>query len=128
MRDEFLPDRVCDRRSIMLEPRKPGTQGAFARGRDFVADRVIVPQVERAQQRPERQSLERERAEHDRERGQHDQVAKRKRRGQRQCCRKRDDAAHAGPRDDQAAANRRPQHRAWRMKTEPAIPPSDRRR
>ncbi len=125
MRDEFLPDRLCDRRSVVLEPREPGTQGAFTRRADFVSDRVIVPQVERAQQGPERQSLEHERAEHDRERGQHDQVAKRKTRGQRQCCRQRDDAAHAGPRDDQTAANRRTQHRARRMKTEPAISPSD---
>ena len=105
--------------------RKPGTQRAFARGADFVPDRVVVAQVERAQERPERESLEGERAEHDRERGQHDQVAKRKRRGQRQRRRQRDDAAHAGPRDDQAAADRRAQHRARRMKTEPAIPPSD---
>ena len=48
MRDEFLPDRVCDRRSIMLELRQPGTQGAFTRCTDFVSDRVIVPQVEHA--------------------------------------------------------------------------------
>ena len=111
--------------SVVLEPRQPGAQGAFTRRTHFVANRVIVPQVERAQQRLERQSLEHERAEHDRERRQHDQVAKRKRRGQRQRRRKRDDAAHAGPRDDQTAANRRTQHRARWMKTEPAIPPSD---
>ena len=113
MRDEFLPDRLCDRRSVMLELRQPGTQGAFTRSGDFVSDRVIVTQVERAQERPQRESLERERAEHDRERGQHDQVAKRKGRGQRQRGRQRDDAAHAGPRDDQTAANRGTQHRAW---------------
>jgi len=48
MRDEFLPHRLCDWRSVVFEPRKPGTQRAFARGADFVSDRVIVAQVERA--------------------------------------------------------------------------------
>ena len=47
MRDEFLPDRLGDRRSVVLEPRQPGAQGALARRTDFVADRVVVPQVER---------------------------------------------------------------------------------
>ena len=32
VRDELLPDRLCDRRSVMLEPRQAGTQGAFTRG------------------------------------------------------------------------------------------------
>jgi hypothetical protein len=49
VRDEFLPDRLCERRSVMLEPRKSGAQGAFTRCGDFVTDRVIVTQVERAQ-------------------------------------------------------------------------------
>ena len=49
-----------------------------ARRVDFAPDRIVVVQVERAQQRPERQALDDERAEHDGERGQHDQVAKRK--------------------------------------------------
>ena len=61
----------------MVERRKPGAQGSFTRRADFLSDRIIVPQVERAQQRPECQSLERERAEHDGKRGQHDQVAER---------------------------------------------------
>src|SRR6266550_4587411 len=51
MRDEFLPDRLCDWRSVMLKPRKPGTQGACTRCTDFMSDRVIVPQVERAHKR-----------------------------------------------------------------------------
>ena len=48
MRDEFLPHRVGDRRSLPLEPRQTGTQGAFTRCADFVSDRVIVLQVEHA--------------------------------------------------------------------------------
>jgi hypothetical protein len=48
VRDEFLPDLLCDRRLVMLELGKPSTQGAFTRGRYFVADRVIVVQVEHA--------------------------------------------------------------------------------
>ena len=47
VRGELLSDRLCDRRSVMLEPRKARTQGAFTRSRDFVPDRVIVTQVER---------------------------------------------------------------------------------
>ncbi len=68
MRDELLPDRICDRRSITLKLRQTGTQRAFTRCTDFVSHRVIVPQVEHAQERPKRESLERERAEHDGER------------------------------------------------------------
>ena len=75
---ELLPDGVRDRRSISVEAREPGTQRAFARRRDFAADRIVVMQIERAQQRLERQPLDHQRAEHDRERGQHDQVAVRK--------------------------------------------------
>jgi hypothetical protein len=37
------------RRSLMLEPRKSGAQGAFTRCGDFATDRVIVTQVGRAQ-------------------------------------------------------------------------------
>src|SRR5438034_304321 len=50
MRDEFLPDRLGDRRSIVLELRKPSAQGAFTRRTDFMSDRVIVSKIERAQQ------------------------------------------------------------------------------
>jgi hypothetical protein len=123
--DELLPDRIGDRRSVVLDPGQPGAQRAFARGADFMADRVIVPQVEPAQERLERESLERERAEHDGRRGQHDQVAKGKPVGQRHRRRQRDDAAHPGPRDDQAATHRGAQHRARRTKAVPAIPPPD---
>ena len=63
--DEFLSDRVGDRRSITVEPFKSGTQRAFARRRDLVTDRVVVTQVERAQERPKGQALEHEGAEHD---------------------------------------------------------------
>ena len=59
MRGEFLPDRFCDRRSVMIESRKAGAQGALTRSADFVSDRVIVTQVERAQERPKGESLER---------------------------------------------------------------------
>ena len=102
-----------------------GTQRAFARRAQFAADRIVVVQIERAQQRLERQPLDHQRAEHDGERRQHDQVAIRKRRRERQRRGQRDDAAHAGPRDDQAAADGRPQHRPRRMKADAAVPPSD---
>ncbi len=82
-------------------------------------------QIERAQERLERQSLDYQRAEDDREHGQHDQVAIRKRRWKRQCRSQRDNAPHAGPRNNQAAPDGRPQHRPWRMKTEPAVSPSE---
>ncbi len=85
MGDEFLLHRFRHGRSVMLEFGEPGTQGAFTRSGDFVSDRVIVSQVERPQERPKGEPLERERPEHDCERGQHDQVAKWKGRGQRQC-------------------------------------------
>ena len=42
---------------------------------EFAADRIVVMQIERAQERLERQSLDHQRAEHDGERRQHDQVA-----------------------------------------------------
>src|SRR2546425_3020785 len=50
VRDEFLSDRLCDRRSVVFETRKPGTQGAFTRRGDFVSDRIIVTQVERSEE------------------------------------------------------------------------------
>src|SRR6266849_1732213 len=56
MRDEFLPDCICDRRSITLKLRQPGTQRAFTCRTDFVSHRVIVLQVEHTQERPERES------------------------------------------------------------------------
>ena len=112
-------DRSCS------NARESGTQRAFTRRTQFAANRIIVMQIERAQERLERQSLDRQRAEDDRERRQHDQVAIRKRRWQRHCRSQRDNAAHAGPRNDQAAADGRPQHRPWRMKTAPAVSPSD---
>ena len=59
--------------------RKPGTQGAFTRRGDLVSDRIVVTQVERAQEGPSVSPWMRQRAEHHRERGEHDQVAIRKR-------------------------------------------------
>ena len=82
VRGEFLPDRVGGRRPIVVEAREPGLQRAFARRTHFVADRVVVTQIERAQERPQRQALEHQRAQDDRERGQHDQVAIREARRQ----------------------------------------------
>ena len=125
MRRELLPDGVRDRRFVVRKARESGTQRAFTRRTQFATDRIVVMQIERAQERLERQSLDHQRAEDDRERGQHDQVAIRKRRRERQCRGERDDAAHAGPRNDQAAPDGRPQHRPWRMKPEPAVPPPD---
>ena len=78
VRDELLPHRLRNRRPVAFEPRESVTQGAFAGRGHLVSDRVIVAQVERAQQRPQRESLKSQRAEHDGERGQDDQVAKRK--------------------------------------------------
>ena len=103
----------------------PACNARSRAARSFAADRIVVTQIERAQQRLQRQSLDHQRAEHDGERRQHDQVAIRKRRRQRQRRGERDDAAHAGPRDDQAAPDGRPQHRPRRMKADPAVPPPD---
>ena len=93
-------------------------QRALARRPQFATDRIVVMQIERAQERLERQSLNHQRAEDDGERRQHDQVAIRKRRWERQRRGERDDAPHAGPRNDQAAADGRPQHRPRRMEPE----------
>src|SRR4051794_27749454 len=94
---EFLPDQIRNRRSIAVEARKAGLQGPFACGVHFMADRIVVGQRDRPEERLERQSLEHERAEHDRERRHHNEVAERKGQRQRECCRERDDAAHTGP-------------------------------
>ena len=82
-------------------------------------------QIERAQERLEGQSLDRQRAEDYGERCQQDQVAIGKRWWERHGRSKRDDAAHARPRNDQAAADGRPQHRPWWMEAAPAVPPPD---
>src|SRR5258707_8976590 len=60
---ELLPDDVRDRGSVPREARKARTQRAFTRRTQFATDRIIVMQIERAQEGLERQSLERERAE-----------------------------------------------------------------
>jgi len=125
MRDEFLAHGLSDRRSIVVKNSKPRTQRAFTRGDHFVTDGVVVSKVERAQERAKGEALKDQRAEDDRERRKHNQVAVRKRRRQCHRRRQRDDAAHAGPRDDQTAANRRAQHRTRWMKAVPAFSPSD---
>jgi hypothetical protein len=50
-------------------------QRTFARGTQFAADRVVIMQFERAQQRLEREPPDDQRAEHNKERGQHAQIA-----------------------------------------------------
>src|SRR5258707_7841224 len=50
MGSELQADRLGDGRLVMLERREPCTQGAFTRSAHLVPDRVIVPQVERAQE------------------------------------------------------------------------------
>ena len=91
---------IGDRSSAKLA--SPARNARSRAAAQLAADRIIVMQIERTQERLERQSLDRQRAEDDRERGQHDQVAIRKRRRKRHCRGKRDDAAHAGPRNDQS--------------------------
>ena len=51
---ELLSDRVGDRRVLVGKAREPGTQRAFTRRTHFAADRIVVMQVERAQERLER--------------------------------------------------------------------------
>jgi hypothetical protein len=41
-RDELLPDHLCDRQSMELERRKPGTQGAFTSSASFVVEHDIA--------------------------------------------------------------------------------------
>ena len=76
---ELLADGVGDRRPIALEARKPGAQRACACRRELAANRVIVLQIECAQQRLERQSLNHQRPDDHGERRQHNQIAERKR-------------------------------------------------
>ena len=60
MRRELLTDGVGDRRSVVARSsRAPHCKRALARGAELAADRVVVMQIERAQQRLERQSLHR---------------------------------------------------------------------
>src|SRR5207244_5635220 len=107
------------------EARECGAQRASTRCSQLTADRILVMQIERAQERLEGQSLDRQRAEDYGERCQQDQVAIGKRWWERHGRSKRNDAAHARPRNDQAAADGRPQHRPWWMEAEPAVPPPD---
>ena len=120
-----LPDGVGHRRVIVREVRQPGLQRPLTCGADFATDRVAVVQIERAQQGLQRQALNHQRAQHDRERGQHDQVTEGKAGRERHRRRERDDAAHARPRNDQAAPHGRPQHRTWRMKADASMAPAD---
>src|SRR5205807_2922685 len=71
------------------------------------------------------ESLDHKRAEHDSERGQHDQIPKRERLWERDCGSKSNNAAHAGPGNDEAASYRGPQHWPRWTKTKSAISPSD---
>src|SRR6267154_5946264 len=100
-------------------------QRAFTRRGQLTADRILVMQIEDTQERLECQSLDGQRAEDYRESCQHDQVAIGKRWWERHGRGKRDDAAHARPRNDQAAADSWPQHRPWWMEPVPAVPPPD---
>ena len=109
----------------MREAPQSGAQGAFACRDHFLADGIIVLQIERSQERLERQSLDHERAEDNRERGQHNEIAIGKSRGKRQGGRDCNNPPHPGPRNNQAASNRRPQHWSRRIETDPAMAPPD---
>ena len=75
MRGELLPDGVRGWRGIVVQARQRRLQRAVARGAALLADRIVVVQIEGAQQRLEREPLDDQRAEHDAERGEHDEVA-----------------------------------------------------
>ena len=69
-----MTDRVGNRRSVALEALESRPQGAVAGRGQFASDRIVVVQIERTQERLERQSLDYQCAEHDGERRQYDQV------------------------------------------------------
>src|SRR4029078_9376940 len=72
---ELAPHELSDRRSVVFKARKSGTQGSFTRCIYFMTDRIVILQVQRAQQRFERQSLNRQRAEYYSECSQHNEAA-----------------------------------------------------
>ena len=84
----------------------------------LAADRIVVVQIERAQQGLERQPLDTSVPSTTENAVSTIRSRYGKRRRQRQRRGQRDDAAHAGPRDDQAAADGRPQHRPRRIEAE----------
>ncbi len=57
VRDESLPHSLGARRSVRLELRKTSLQRAFTRRPDLASYRVIVSQIEGAEQRPKSESL-----------------------------------------------------------------------
>ena len=95
--DELLAVVLRAGRRVVGQARQRGAQRAVACRGDLVAHRVLVVQVERPQERLQRQSLDDQRAEYHCEGREEDQVAIRKRRWKRKRRRERDDAAHAGP-------------------------------
>ena len=70
---------------------------ATARARPTSRHRIVVLQLQRQDQRPQRQSLDHQRSQHHGKRRQQDQVAIRKTLRQRKRGGQRDDAAHAAP-------------------------------
>jgi len=58
MRDELLPHRLRYRREVVGKRGQAGAQRALAGGAQFTSDRVVIVQVERPQQRLERQPLD----------------------------------------------------------------------
>ena len=95
MRRQLLADCVRERRFIVCKARESSPQGTFACGLQFVTDGIVVVQIQRAQERLERQALNHQRAQNDGECGQHNQVAIRKADRERQRRSEGNDAAHA---------------------------------
>jgi len=79
MGGEFLPDCLGNGRVVSFESGQPRTQRAFTCSAHFAAHGIIIMQVERAQERLERQALDHQRADHDAEGGQHNHISIRER-------------------------------------------------
>jgi len=95
-----------------LVPARQWLEGAIARRPDFTGNRIVIAQLEGANQRAQRQPLDHERPQDHGKRREDDQISKRKCRSadlgrKRQRRRERDDPAHAGPPDDERASKRR---------------------
>src|SRR3984893_7543122 len=114
---EFQAHSLGGGRSVAGEGAERGFERAFTSRADLPPDRIVIVEVECPDERPERQPLHDEGPDDHGKRRQDDEVAewercfadalwKGERRGQR------DDAAHAGPRNDQAAADGRGRYRS----------------
>jgi hypothetical protein len=108
------------------EAGQPRTPRTVPRGAQFAADRIVVVEIERAQERLERQPLNHQRAEHHRE------LPSRGSAPDRETAEGSASAAASETMPRMPAhemikplPTARPQQRPWRVESEPAVPPSD---